>query len=234
MNPQIYEHDRSPGHRNAMREYLDFAARLEKIRVIDCELQKHIVSEKEKLRLIVVQIVDVVFLLARQNIAFRSHRDEGVLKLVNDNAYETNSGNFLEIIRLLADYDVVLFQHLQNVRNKPHKVNYPSNKSPNKIIDLIGCMIKKKIISEAKKAKYFTLILDSTADVSREDQIAEILRYVYINENKNVEIKEIFLEFFQVSEKNAASLVETVIGKLNDDGIDLNIVVDKHTITGLL
>ena len=67
-----------------MREYWDFAARLEKLRVIDYELQKHIASEKKKWRLVVERIVDVVFLLARQNIAFRSHRDEGVSKLVND------------------------------------------------------------------------------------------------------------------------------------------------------
>ena len=38
LNPRIYEHERSPGHRNAMREYLDFAARLEKLRVINYEL----------------------------------------------------------------------------------------------------------------------------------------------------------------------------------------------------
>ena len=62
--------------------------------MIDYELQKHIVSEKKKWRLIVERIVDVVFLLANQNIASRSHRDEGVSKLVDDNAYETNSGNF--------------------------------------------------------------------------------------------------------------------------------------------
>ena len=40
LNPRIYEHERSPGYRNAMHEYLDFAARLEKLRVIDYELQK--------------------------------------------------------------------------------------------------------------------------------------------------------------------------------------------------
>ena len=93
------------------------------------ELQKHIVSEKKKWRLIVERIVDVVFVLARQNVAFRSHRDETVSNLVNNDAYEINSGNFLEVIRLLADYDVVLFEHLQNVRNKPNKVSYLSNKS---------------------------------------------------------------------------------------------------------
>ena len=53
-----------------MCEYLDFAARLEKLRVINYELQNHIVSEKKKWRLISERIVDVVFLLARQAIAF--------------------------------------------------------------------------------------------------------------------------------------------------------------------
>nr|XP_039265699.1 uncharacterized protein LOC120341282 [Styela clava] len=180
LNPRIYKHEKIPGHRNAKREYLDFEARLEKLCVIDYELQSHISSEKGKWRLIVERIVDVVFLLSRQNIAFRSHRDERVSKLVNDNAYENNSGNFSEIIGLLADYDVVLFEHLQNARKNPNKVNYLSNKSQNELIKLIAGIIKKKIISEVEKAKYYTLMLDSTPDISREDQIAEILRYVHI------------------------------------------------------
>ena len=129
LNPRIYEHARSPGQRNSMRECLEFAARLEKLRVTDYELQKHVASEKKKSRLIVKRIVDVVFLLARQNIALRSHRDEGVSNLVNHNAYATNCGNFLKVTRLLADYDLVLFEHLQKVRNRPNKVNYLYNKS---------------------------------------------------------------------------------------------------------
>ena len=84
-------------------------------------------------------------------------------------------------------------------------------------------MIKKKIISEVKKAKYCTRMLYSTRDVAREDQIAEILRYLHINENKDSEIKKVFLGFLQVSEKNATSLAETMIEKLNDDGIDFQV-----------
>ena len=87
MNPGICKLERSPGHRNAMREYLVFAARLKKLCVIDYKLQKHIISEKKKWRLIVEQIVDVVYLLARQNVVFRRHEvTKGVTKLVNDNA----------------------------------------------------------------------------------------------------------------------------------------------------
>ena len=35
-------------------------------------------------------------------------------------------------------------------------------------------------------------------------------------------LKKFFLVFFQVSEENAATLVETMIEKLSDDGIDVN------------
>ena len=58
----------------------------------------------------------------------------------------------------------------------------------------------KKIIFEVKKAQYFILMLDSASDVSREDQIAEILRYGHIN-NKDVETKEVFLWFFKFLRK---------------------------------
>ena len=39
-------------------------------------------------------------------------------------------------------------------------------------------------------------MLDSTSDIGHEKQALEILRYVHIDENRKVEIKEVFLEFF--------------------------------------
>ena len=75
LNSRIYEHERSPPHRNAMREYLDFAARLEKLRVIDYELQKHI-ARKRNGDLLLNELSMLSFSLSKQNIAFRSHRDE--------------------------------------------------------------------------------------------------------------------------------------------------------------
>ena len=114
-------------------------------------------------------------------------------KTIGDNV---NVGNFLATIRLLAKYDVILAEHVQSAKEKPKSVTYFSNTSQNEIIDLLGETIKKKIISEIKDAKYFTIMLDSTPDFGHGEQISEILRYVYIDENRKVKIKEIFLEFF--------------------------------------
>ena len=107
----------------------------------------------------------------------------------------------------MANYDVILAEHLQRGKEKPKSVTYLSNRSQNEIIGLLGETIKKKLISEIKDAKYFSIMLDSTPDIAHEDQDSEIVHYVHIDENRKVEIKEVFLWFFQINKKDAVSLV---------------------------
>lgn len=71
-------------------------------------------------------------------------------KLVNNDAHETNSGKFMEIIRLLSDCDILLFKNLQNMLKKHNKVNFLSNKSQNEIINLISSIVKKIFSKEIK------------------------------------------------------------------------------------
>ena len=52
---------------------------------------------------------------------------------------------FLAVIRLLAEYDVILAEHLQSTKEKPKSVTYFSNRSQNEIIDL-GKTIEKKFL----------------------------------------------------------------------------------------
>ena len=104
--------------------------------------------------------------------------------------------NFLATFRLLAKYDVILAEHVQSAKEKPKSVTYFSNTSQIEIIDLLGETVKKKIIFEIKNVKYFTIMLDPTPDIGHEEQVSEILRYVHIDENRKVEIKEVFLGLF--------------------------------------
>ena len=75
------------------------------------------------------------------------------------------------------------------------------NRSQNKIVDLLGETLKKKIIPEIKDTKYFTLMLDSTEDIDHKDQVYQILRYAHIDKNRNAEIKETFLRFLKSTKK---------------------------------
>ena len=134
-------------------------------------------------------------------------------------------GNFLATIKLLAKYDAILAEHVQSAKEKPKSVACLSNTSQNEIIDLLGKTIKKIIIFEIKDAKYFTIMLDSTLNIGHEEQVSELLRYVNIDKNRKVKIKEVFLGFFQSDKKDAGSLVNKILQKLEQDKI---FIIDCH------
>ena len=51
--------------------------------------------------------------------------------------------------------------------------------------------------------------------------VSEILRYEHIDENGKVKIKEVFLGFFQTDKKDAGSLVNKILQKLEQDKISI-------------
>ena len=160
LNPRIPAHETSPSHRSCMMEFLHLADRLQRLTTIDVVLQQQISAEKEKWKAIVGRIVEVVSFLAKQNLAFRGHRGEGISSLSDsEDTVSENPGNFLATIRLLAQYDVILAEHMQSVKDKPKSVTYLSNRIQNEIIDLLGESLKKnnnfrkKIISNDNSHK---------------------------------------------------------------------------------
>jgi hypothetical protein len=54
---------------------------------------------------------------------------------------------------------------------------------------LLGSKVRAEIIAEIEKEKYFSLLLDCTPDVSNDEQMNQIIRYVSVSEG-NVSIKE--------------------------------------------
>ena len=64
-------------------------------------------------------------------------------------------------------------------------------------------------------------MLDSIPDIGHKEQVSEILRYVHVDENRKVEAKEVFLGFFRVDKKDAGSLVNKILQKLEQNKIPL-------------
>ena len=62
-------------------------------------------------------------------------------------------------------------------------------------------------------------MLDSTPDIGHEEQASEVLRYVHIDENKKVEIEKVFLGFFQIDKRDAGSLINKILQKLEQNKI---------------
>lgn len=93
----------------------------------------------------------------------------------------------------------------------PH---FLGSKIQNEIINIIGTKIKNRILSLIQKAKYFSIILDSTTDVSHVDQITIIIRFVHLQEEK-VEVRENFLGFSPITNTTGEGLCEFVLEELS-------------------
>ena len=143
-------------------------------------------------------MVEVISYLAKQNLALRGHR-KGISSLSEPEETmvdNVNVENSLATIKLLAKDNVILAERLQSAKEKPKSVIYFSNRSQNEIIGLLGKTIKKKIISEIKDAKNFTIMLDSIPDIDHEEQVSEILRYVHIDQNRKIKNKGVISGIF--------------------------------------
>lgn len=75
-------------------------------------------------------------------------------------------------------------------------------------------------MKDVQAAKYFSIISDSTPDISYKDQLSQVLRYVSIK-GKKVEIKESFIDFIETDGKNAEEVTNLILLKLENDGIDI-------------
>ncbi|KAF0705496.1 zinc finger MYM-type protein 1-like, partial [Aphis craccivora] len=121
-------------------------------------------------REVVRTIVDALVFIARQNIALRGH---------NEKHTSLNKGNFLELISLLGNYHPTLKHHLNTIKiNDRNRLTFLSNKSQNVLLDIMKEQIRSKILYEIKHSQMFSVIIDTTTDISNLEQFTLIARYV--------------------------------------------------------
>ena len=148
--------------------------------------------------------------LSKQNLPFRGHREKG-----GKGSDADNEGNYIELIKLLSQYDPLLEQHLES-SNKNE--TYLSHDIQNDLILALANCTSQKIIQCVKAAKYYALILDGTIDVSRKDQCSISLRYV----NEDGRADEHFISFEELEGGSSEDYFNVLIGKLEEIGIDIN------------
>ncbi|XP_023243675.1 uncharacterized protein LOC111641700 [Centruroides sculpturatus] len=82
--------------------------------------------------------------------------------------------------------------------------------------------VRQSLLRSIRKSKYYGLMFDSTADQAHREQMSEVARYVEVDfERKLVRIREYFLGFIQISQKDAGSLVDKMLKQLGKDDMDL-------------
>lgn len=96
----------------------------------------------------------------------------------------------------------------------------------NEIIDCIGTRLEANLVEKIKNSPFFSIILDTTQDITKKDQLSIVVRISKICrlENKHpisVEVEEIFLGFFELNRHAAADLVEKVTTLFSSKSLDL-------------
>ena len=212
LNPRVHAHEESPDHEDAYVQWMELRMRLERRATIDCTNQEDLNRVMSNWRQILTRILDCIRFLSMQNLALRGH-----LEILSSS---DNSGNFLELVKFLANYDPVVREHLTWIQAQLGTVLYLSPRIQNEFITILGRHVLDVIIAEIQEAKYYTIIFDSTPNVAYIDQMSQVLRYIKISGAK-VEVKETFLRFIQFDEKNAESLTNLILAKLDEDRLDI-------------
>ena len=86
---------------------------------------------------------------------------------------------------MLAKYNAVIKEHLSVIHlSIKSMTTYLSPTIQNELIEVLGKKVKHLILEEIKAAKYFSILLDSTPDVSHIDQMALIVIYVKVDSSE--------------------------------------------------
>lgn len=202
---RLSEHENSIHHRQAvlqMSQRMDVACR------IDSSMMDQYNEESNYWKAVLKRVVAVIKFLSQRGLPFFGSNETIGSKL---------NGNFLGCMELIAQFDPFLASHLEKYGNPGSgKVSYLSSTIINEFISIMSKRVLKHIVSEVLTSKYFSIIVDSTPDITHVDQLCFILRYVV--DGKPVER---FLKFLPIHSHKSEALTETVLTNLKELGIDI-------------
>lgn len=137
---------------------------------IDSKLVEQYHIEVQYWRNVLLRVVEVVKFLTSRGLPF--HGENEILGT-------TNNGNFLGCIELLCKFDPFMADHVARFGNKGRGVpSYLSSTTVNEVILQLADHVTAEIVADIKTAKYFSIIVDSTPDISNVDQLTFVIRYV--------------------------------------------------------
>ncbi len=106
-------------------------------------------------------------------------------------------------------------------------MKYLSHQIQDEIIYILSQRVKADIINEINKAPFYSIIMDTTQDLSKIDQLSQVYHYVTVVKNDmdiatDIQINEVFLGFEATVGSSASELENKILGSVEKNGLDLS------------
>nr|XP_022906932.1 zinc finger MYM-type protein 1-like [Onthophagus taurus] len=187
LSQTLHSHETSLAHLNNFKQWVHLERALKSKRTIDQQQEKLFELEKQHWRAILERFIEIIKYLCKQCLPLRGKSDQ---------LFVRNNGNFLQLVQLLAKFDVTMSSHLQKT------------------------LQKKSVHYMSKDAKYFSIILDCTPDISNTEQMTIIIRFVSTDDQ--VQIQEHFLGFIDIKDSTGEGLTNYIIEKIKEFNLDIS------------
>lgn len=123
-------------------------------------------------------------------------------------------------VKLLAEFDPVMNELLNDEKKK---IKYLSWKVQNELISILATNVKNLICQKVQNSQCFSIIVDSTQDVTKIDQVSIILRYTILNfDERSLSIEESFLGFYAIDKHGAKDYEDLIISILKELNINIS------------
>lgn len=208
---KLSEHFSCSAHKAALRDYCNFMKTSCHIDVLfdqeNREKSIQIQHEREYNKQVIKILMDTARTLARQGLAFRGDSDD-------------KNGNFIQIVELLSRHCGIIKTWLDNKPMRPYHVTYLGSKSQNEFIELLFSETRNRVIEEVKNAEIYSVLADTTPDITHQDRLAICVRYV----NNNGKVKERLLEINECIDKSGFGIAKNIYDTLIRNELDPNFI----------
>ncbi|GCB81770.1 hypothetical protein scyTo_0021884, partial [Scyliorhinus torazame] len=110
-------------------------------------------------------------------------------------------------IELIAEFDPFLHEHLEKCNNEKVNATYLSKPVYEELIEIMGKHVQDEIVNQINNLdmKYYSIIVDSTPDLTHVDQLVIVVRYCY-----NGKPCERFLTFLPIENHSFPNLFNKI------------------------
>lgn len=208
----ITKHDSSSFHKAAMSSWGAYVVNSTRGTSVANQLDKTRQELIKSNRHYIIALAEILLLCAQQDIALRGHRES---------PESINRGNFLEILQVVASHDKLIEEKL---RSCARNAIYTSPQIQNTMLETMGDIVRNRICSEVRNAVMFSVLVDETKDISKQEQLAIVLRYVDV---ATASIFERFLTFVKAENLNAESLTKYILDTFEYYRLDISGLVSQ-------